>query len=822
MLKKLSLLLISIVTGLALPAQYKVRFIVQEKLAPVHDSIYIAGEFNNWNPGDRKYLLKQVDSVHKSITLILPIGLCEFKFTRGTWLKVQKDQLCSEMENTRVVIHSDTVINANISTWMDECNTAHFREVLKTQQEDTNKVNSLFILAAYEQGLEESIRYAKEGLSLSTRLRFKKGEGFAHRLIGTNYMAVGKYDEARIAFASAVKIQKELEDKAEVAGTYLNIAASYDNEGNLPEAQQNTYEAMKFFENSGDKMGLANAYSSIGDYESMEDDSAALKSYQFALKLYGEVGAGNGTWGVAYASDKIAMIYLKQEKYAEALERDSLALLIYRQLERRYEVANTLLNYGLIFLRRSNHFLATANKEASGLDLERALRNYAEALKISEEQNYDFGIANACAHLGFVYIRLKNTAIARTYIERGLKFFSKTNNHWGLQNSYLGLSRVDSIERRYKQAYNNYKLSILYGDSLDYKEERKKLVQTKMQYAFDKKESVAKAQQDKKDEEVKRIRNQQYLAIAGLAIAVLAVIIIAFIQYRNNRHKQKANSLLQQQKEKVEHTLAELKSTQAQLIQSEKMASLGELTAGIAHEIQNPLNFVNNFSEVNKELLTEMKDEMDKGNINDAKAIANDVIENHEKINHHGKRADAIVKGMLQHSRTSNGQKEPRDINALSDEYLRLAYHGLRAKDKTFNAKIETDFDTSIGKINIIPQDIGRVLVNLINNAFYAASLPSQGGFSDSDNKKIPTVWLSTKKENNKILIMVRDNGPGIPANILDKIFQPFFTTKPTGQGTGLGLSLAYDIVKAHGGELKVETKEGDGAAFIIILPIIS
>jgi two-component system, NtrC family, sensor kinase len=266
----------------------------------------------------------------------------------------------------------------------------------------------------------------------------------------------------------------------------------------------------------------------------------------------------------------------------------------------------------------------------------------------------------------------------------------------------------------------------------------------------------------------------------------------------------------------LRQSLEELRSAQAQLIHSEKMASLGELTAGIAHEIQNPLNFVNNFSDVNKELADEVEQEIDKGNYTEVKAIAKDIKVNSEKINHHGKRADAIVKGMLQHSRSSSGVKEPTDINALVDEYLRLSYHGLRAKDKSFNATMKTDFDESIGNINIIPQDIGRVVLNLINNAFYAV---------DEKKKQIgdgyePTVSVSTKKEKDKVEIKVKDNGNGIPQKVLDKIFQPFFTTKPTGQGTGLGLSLAYDIVtKGHGGELKVETKEGEGSEFIIQLP---
>ena len=279
---------------------------------------------------------------------------------------------------------------------------------------------------------------------------------------------------------------------------------------------------------------------------------------------------------------------------------------------------------------------------------------------------------------------------------------------------------------------------------------------------------------------------------------------------------QQRTAELLNEKEKLQNTLTHLRSAQKQLVQSEKMASLGELTAGIAHEIQNPLNFVNNFSEVSKELLDEMKTELDNRNVEDAKDIANSVIQNLEKILHHGKRAEGIVKGMLQHSRNSSGIKEPTDINILTDEYLRLAYHGLRAKDKTFNATMHTDFDKTLERINIIPQDIGRVILNLITNAFYVVNEKKQSGIENYE----PTVSVSTKKVANKVLILVRDNGNGIPSKVLDKIFQPFFTTKPTGQGMGLGLSLSYDIVKAHGGELNVETVEGNGSIFTIVLPV--
>jgi C4-dicarboxylate-specific signal transduction histidine kinase len=281
---------------------------------------------------------------------------------------------------------------------------------------------------------------------------------------------------------------------------------------------------------------------------------------------------------------------------------------------------------------------------------------------------------------------------------------------------------------------------------------------------------------------------------------------------------------LTQQKEELERTLTELRSAQTQLIQSEKMASLGELTAGIAHEIQNPLNFVNNFSELSLELVVEMQEELTRGNPEDAMAIANDILGNLEKINQHGKRADATVKGMLLHSRTGTGTKEPTNINALADEYLRLSYHGLRAKDKSFNSRLVTDFDQQMGLVNVIPQDLGRVLLNLFTNAFYAVNQRRLAVMVDTVTDAVPyepEVSVVTKKHGRHVEIHIRDNGTGIPAAIIDKIYQPFFTTKPSGEGTGLGLSLSFDIItKGCGGELKVDTREGEYTEFIIRLPI--
>ncbi len=269
------------------------------------------------------------------------------------------------------------------------------------------------------------------------------------------------------------------------------------------------------------------------------------------------------------------------------------------------------------------------------------------------------------------------------------------------------------------------------------------------------------------------------------------------------------------QSREIEKAYTELKLTQAQLIQSEKMASLGELTAGIAHEIQNPLNFVNNFSEVNTELIDEAESAINAGKPQEAKELLTSLRNNQVKINQHGKRADAIVKGMLQHSRPGSNIKEPTDINALADEYFRLAYHGLKAQNREFNATMKTNYDPTIGKINILPQDIGRVLLNLFNNAFYTVSEKKM----HEPESFVPIVSVSTRKLNGKVEIIVKDNGDGIPQKVADKIFQPFFTTKPAGKGTGLGLSLSYDIIKSHGGQIQVQSKEGEGAEFVIQLP---
>jgi two-component system, NtrC family, sensor kinase len=449
----------------------------------------------------------------------------------------------------------------------------------------------------------------------------------------------------------------------------------------------------------------------------------------------------------------MALIQSKERKFKDALDNYKLGLLYSRNVN--VDIANGYNGIAVVF------------KQIGQVDS--AVYYAKEAMRLAQKESLTPNILDASALLTELYIKI-NTDSAFKY-QRAM------------------LAAKDSLfsETKIKQLQN-----LSFNEQMRQQELQQTIQQTQLKY---------------------RNRLNVYILLAGL----LVLLIVALGLWRRNIYKQKSFALLHKQKEQIESTLTQLKATQSQLIQSEKMASLGELTAGIAHEIQNPLNFVNNFSEVNSELIKEMKQEIDKGNMDEVKSIADSIDENEQKITHHGKRADAIVKGMLQHSRSSGNAKEPTNLNALADEYLRLAYHGLRAKDNSFNATLKTDFDESIGNINIIPQDIGRVLLNLFNNAFYAVNEKSKSPHTNYQ----PEVEIETRKVENRISITVCDNGNGIPKNIVDKIFQPFFTTKPTGQGTGLGLSLSYDIIKAHGGEIKVNSKENEGSEFVIELPVI-
>jgi len=523
---------------------------------------------------------------------------------------------------------------------------------------------------------------------------------------------------------------------------------------------------------------------------------------------------------IMQANDALGICYREQEDYREALKYTHKAYALCRKLGAKTNQLPFILGNLSVLHERSNNLDSALYyglrsysliKDWSGIYLklgtiytklgktDSALYYYRAGIPHAKEYFIYIDLVDIYSKMSEVFQSLGNLDSAiyygnRSVMQEGILSYSEGRIRAvaHLANLYETLGQKDSTLKYYK-------LSLQLNEKMFDREK----IREAQSLAFNEKihQQELKAQNEKEQNRIKMY------GLVGLSVIFL---VIVFFLWRNNQQKQKAKS-------EIEQAYDNLKATQQQLIQSEKMASLGELTAGIAHEIQNPLNFVNNFSEVNDELLKELATEADKGNLDEVKAIAKDITFNSEKINHHGKRADAIVKGMLQHSRSNSGQKEPTDINALADEYLRLAYHGLRAKDKSFNATTKTDFDSKIGKINIMPQDMGRVILNLINNAFYAVDEKKK----HTDEGYEPTVTVTTIKQNGKVEIKVKDNGSGIPQKVLDKIFQPFFTTKPTGQGTGLGLSLSYDIIKAHGGELKVETKEGEGSEFIILLPLI-
>jgi len=492
---------------------------------------------------------------------------------------------------------------------------------------------------------------------------------------------------------------------------------------------------------------------------------------------------------IILGSLNLGRIYIEIGKLDSALLYENEAEEIARKSGREKYLSGILLFKGTIYMNKG--------------DTTRALSYFYEGIGSGAAQNNLDGLVRGYRDLARYYVMKHNRdsslyyAMKQLDISKRLGGVSAFGYHIGV--AYENLYLVYQLRNQFDSAYKYLALTQRTNDSIN---------QSKITSLAEFQKLTLNEQQRLQNAEKEKVVYQNKIRTWFLLAGIGVLLLLAIVFYRNNRQKHKA-------KIKIEQAYDNLKATQQQLIQSEKMASLGELTAGIAHEIQNPLNFVNNFSDVNRELADELEQEIDKGNYADAKTIAKDIKENEEKINHHGKRADAIVKGMLQHSRNSSGKKEPTDINALAGEYLRLAYHGLRAKDKSFNADLKTDFDNNIGKINVIPQDIGRIILNLINNAFYVVDEKKK----QNGNGYEPTVSVSTKKSGDKVLITVKDNGNGIPQNIVDKIFQPFFTTKPTGQGTGLGLSLSYDIVKAHGGEIKVETKKGEGSEFIIQLP---
>jgi signal transduction histidine kinase len=639
-------------------------------------------------------------------------------------------------------------------------------KIINLDRKDVAEINALIHLANLLTPSDSATTFINKALSLSENLGYKKGKADCFLILANQVAFTSNFGQAIQYDLAALTLYEEIRNNVGIATSHL---------------------------------ALQGLYRSVGDYKNS-------LTHAFACLHIAEANNLKGEYFLADLSFVPAMLAEIGQSYVLMNQLDSALYFTQKAIQKKEKVYDSEWNFPV-------YLLATIQNMQGNYDI--ALLNYRKALPLAVKNKYFWDTLQIFSGMASLFNKTGQTDSAINFAKMVAVSSDPKMELKNLLEALTNLAEAYKINGNKDSAIKYLELSFALKDSI-FSNEKNRQIQA---IAFN--ENLKRHQLEA--DQLKYKNNVQKYTLAG---GILILLLIAAILWRNNRHKQLA-------KLKIEMAYAELKSTQVQLIQSEKMASLGELTAGIAHEIQNPLNFVNNFSEVNKELVDELQIELKSGNIDEAMAISNNIKDNEEKISRHGKRADAIVKGMLQHSHGSIGVKELTDINALSDEYLRLAYQGLRAKDKNFNATLKTDFDAAIGKINIIPQDIGRVLLNLINNAFYAVNEKSKEAVNGYD----PVVTVSTRmlpaSENsliqqspsfgvrgaNSIIISVKDNGNGISQKILDKIFQPFFTTKPTGQGTGLGLSLSYDIVKAHGGDLRVETKEGVGSVFIIQLP---
>ena len=678
--------------------------------------------------------------------------------------------------------------------------------------------------------------------------------------------------------AEALSVSRKLGyPEGEVYGLIVMATVTYQKNNNMPQASAMLQQALDLAEKITDKTYLVNVFSSMGGLKGLTGEAKASLAYRLKAEAIAEttqdkrlISRCQNSVSAFYQSSvgdyaKSMDLALRAEKNAEAVNDIGLMASAWSSMAGIYTAIGDQ-EKSLEYYKKA----LDANKKLGNQGLEFSLLNrigeryrltgkYPEAIKAYQEgiaiTEIPYNIELTESNIADVYVRMGNLPMALKYAFKSLHGAQRINDTEGeewidgiLGRAYLKRGMPDSalyyahigyakanqtgtiefkrdntealanayaFKKDFANAYKYHNLFISYRDSMMNAEVTNHANVLQFNYDMAKKQAQIVT--------LNQGRKMQNYFLAGTLVVLGLIGITVVVLYRNNRQKQKANTLLNQQKKMIEEqrdqtnkALTELKATQTQLIQSEKMASLGELTAGIAHEIQNPLNFVNNFSEVNREMIDEMTQELKAGNLDEAITIANNIKQNEEKISHHGKRADFIVKGMLQHSKTGSGTKEPTNTNALADEFMRLAFHGMRAKDKSFNAEMITHLDPKLPKVNVVQQDIGRVLLNLFNNAFYAVMKKRKTAGPDYK----PSVEVSTAVKNGSIEIKVKDNGNGIPEHVRDKIMQPFFTTKPTGEGTGLGLSISYDIVvNGHGGDIIVDTKEGEYTEFLVVLP---
>ncbi|GAC1707725.1 MAG: hypothetical protein NVS9B7_21450 [Flavisolibacter sp.] len=641
------------------------------------------------------------------------------------------------------------------------------RQVLQNAQNDKERYQ-LFrqYLIYYDQVNIDSALYFSERclvLAQNNNNRLSETEAFAFK--GWNLLRLGRYASALQCFIQAFEIAED------------------------PKSEKYTWDVGN--NSQLRKMRLANLALTHNMFAHLmgatDNISQQIVHFKKAKKIAEEIGDSNFI-GIVDLNLEIAFIDFNNLDSALKFENNAELTLI--QTNKRF------LSYA--FSGKGDIYFKKGDKKS-------AKQFYYEGLQSGIEQNNLAGLITNYFGLTKCYLSENNNDSSLYYAKKALNglnnlgIFSSMLYNKG--TAYENLYHSYQLRNQFDSAFKYQGLALVAKDSL-YKERIKNLAE--FQNASLKEQLRLQNVEKEKIEYQNKVKT--YSLIAGLGVFLLIVLILDY----NNKQKQKANWDLKT-------ALANLRSTQSQLIQSEKMASLGELTAGIAHEIQNPLNFVNNFSDLNNELIDELVQEIQQVKLEGIITNAQNLKENNEKINHHGKRAEAIVKNMLQHSRKNSGQKESTELNSFVDEYLRLSYHGLRAKDKGFSASLETNYDPAIGKINIVPQDMGWVLLNLFNNAFYAVHQKQKRG----TNGYTPTIEVTTTIKAGFVIITIKDNGTGIATGIKDKIMQPFFTTKPAGEGTGLGLSLSYDIItKGHGGEMKAESREGEYTCILVKLSL--
>ena len=703
---------------------------------------------------------------------------------------------------------------------------------------DSVKVDQLNALGKqyWLKHFDSSIYYAQKALQLSQTLNYKRGVAESWRGIGVANMYMGDRNAAEQYMQKALTLFSSLPDKNGMAATWNNLGVLHNRIADYSIALTYFDSALAMFRKLANKEGEGAVLNYIGiNYQQQGNYQKAIDYCLQAFEIRKKI---NDNMGVVFSLLNVGNMYLEVGQTQTALTFFNQGVTYAK--DHSIEPPDYLLNQiGKTYLRlkqydKARDYLVRSINGRSGQisdhlsagelyaetgKLDSAIKQFEISLEHAPEGNYN-NKALSLVGLSKVFLKKGEYGLAMSYAKGAYDIADSSQNKLVLAEIANVLAALYKIEGNYKKSIQFFELAHSISDSVTSESYLRKLAFTESKNEIENEQARVKLLSAEKKIQGQKLKDEQFLKKLILVIFAV-VVILSFIIIRNINGKRKK---IQSQKDhidlqrvEVEKAYEELKSTQSQLIQREKMASLGELTAGIAHEIQNPLNFINNFSEVNTELIEELQNELKDGKSDEAFSTSDNIRENEQKINHHGKRADAIVKSMLQHSRITAGQKEPTDINELADEYLRLSYQGLRAKNKTFNATIHTDFDRNIEKINIIPQDIGRVLLNLYNNAFYAVTEKKKQTGEDYN----PTVSVATKKQNDTVVISIKDNGRGIPQKALDKIFQPFFTTKPTGQGTGLGLSLSYDVIKAHGGEVKVETREEEGAEFFIQLPIV-